>query len=164
MSDDEATFRELGTGQYFTEGSGDPLAKTNVIVSIVADDVIKLSKRTDHQIEIDGTTIILPIIEEGVKEITFVESNVAAFFVPLNYDYFNEQMFVTIPQEWSGSYDYDVNGDLAMGVSKEGTYYFYDFGSYDLELYFSPTGRSYNFDFEPPWNVISTSSTGEGHS
>jgi hypothetical protein len=169
LSDDEANFKNTGSGETFTIGSGDSLADTGVTVTIDADDVVNLSATSKTYVySASGAWInFTTASNEATQTVTINEDGKAVnsdevagddYTVAISYDGTDEEVNIARPSSWDGGADDDKDGDYYYGVGEYGSYYVHEADdSTSLELWFPSEDADYAVYLSGPGATTSTS-------
>jgi hypothetical protein len=168
LSDDEASFKDIGSGQTLTVGTGDALADTGVTVTIDADDLVNLSSvsranvYTSSGANISFETTVIDTIEtitvtEDAKGVNTDEVAGDSYTVAVTYDTTDNEVNVATPALWDGESDDDDNGDYQYGVGAYGTFYTQEAeDNTRLELWIPMEDVDYNIYVAPPGSSLSS--------
>ena len=171
--DQEATFKDIGTGDTLTVGDGDSIGDTNVKVTVDAKDVVNLTETTKHNVYTEsGMNISFEDVtneatadidfEEDAKGYNSIEFSGQTFTAVVDYDDGTDsEMTIGAPSGTAvtaGDGENDDAGDWFHGITKYGTYFVHEAeDSTSLELYMPPEEVDYNVYLAPPGATTTTS-------
>jgi hypothetical protein len=171
LSDDEATFKDVGSGQVLTVGSGDALGKTSVTVTINADDVINLSAATKYNVytasganvsffplsnNVTKTTKVITVTEDA-KGVNTDEVAGDVYTIDITYDTTDDEINIAKPASWDGASDDDDDGDYFYGLGEYGAYYMHESDeNTELELWIPSEDTDYRLFLAPGASQVVT--------
>ncbi|NQU98689.1 hypothetical protein HQ533_04430 [Candidatus Woesearchaeota archaeon] len=170
LSDDEADFKDIGSGQSLTVGSGDTLADTSTTITIDADDVVNLSaaSETDFYTKSGALVTFTTTAQALTQTITVTEDEQAVnsdevagdvYTIEISYDTTDDEINVARPGSWDGDADDDDDGDYYYGVGEYGAYYKHEADeSTELELWIPAEDTDYAVYLAGPGAAVSLSS------